>query len=79
MYEDIPVGSGQAVSVRHFAETACALAGSDTRLEFGALPYRDNEPMFCQADTTRLQSLGWRPQYDLAGGIRQTIQLEKSS
>lgn len=76
-HEEIPVGSGRAATIREFAETARDLAASTTTLNFGAIPYRDNEPMLCVADITRLRSLGWKPQYDLVSGIRKTITAEK--
>jgi nucleoside-diphosphate-sugar epimerase len=78
-FENLPLGSGHAVSIRQFVETVCRLAGSRTQPEFGALPYRENEAMFCQADTTRLHALGWVEEYDLAAGIKRTIELEKSA
>jgi nucleoside-diphosphate-sugar epimerase len=78
-FEALPLGSGQAVTIRKFVETVCRLTGSRTQPEFGAIPYRDNEAMFCQADTTRLRSLGWAEEYDLAAGIKRTIELEKSA
>ncbi|MGW8228934.1 MAG: NAD-dependent epimerase/dehydratase family protein [Gammaproteobacteria bacterium] len=76
-HEEIQVGSGHAVTIREFAEMVRNLAASSTTLNFGAIPYRDNEPMLCVADITRLRSLGWKPLYDLASGIRKTITAEK--
>ena len=77
-FEDLPLGSGHAVSIREFVETVCKLTGTRTKPEFGAFPYRENEAMFCQADTVRLHTLGWVEEYDLAAGIKRTIELEKS-
>jgi nucleoside-diphosphate-sugar epimerase len=72
----IEVGSGSAPSVREFVETVRRLTGSTTHLAFGAVPYRTNEAMLCRADTSRLQSLGWRPIHDLASGLQDTIRKE---
>lgn len=71
------VGSGQAIRVRDFVETVHRLTSSCTRLEFGAIPYRANEVMYCCTDTSELRALGWAPCIDLAEGIRMTIEREK--
>ena len=71
----IDVGSGDAVTVRNFVELAKQVAGAETILNFGAVPYRVNEAMLCVADTTRLRSLGWLPTVPLADGLRRLIDL----
>jgi nucleoside-diphosphate-sugar epimerase len=45
-------------------------------LQFGAIPYRANEAMLCQADTSRLNNFGWQPAHSLEQGIKKTIDLE---
>lgn len=77
--DQIDVGSGEAPTVRHFVETIHSLTGSRTKLQFGALPYRENEAMFSQADLHRMRGLGWEPEYDLEKGIRKTIYLDSLS
>ena len=74
--EDFDVGSGVAPTIRAFVETVHRMTKSSTKLRFGALPYREKEAMLCVADTTRMRSLGWAPQYDIEAGIRKTLQLE---
>jgi len=78
-HEEIPLGSGYAVTIREFAETTRKLAASTTTLNFGAIPYRDNEPSLCVADITRLRSLHWKPQHDLASGILKTLTAERDA
>lgn len=73
---DVEVGSGIAVPVREFVETVHWLTGSSTRLNFGALPFRPNEAMYCQADISQLTALGWVPRFDLEAGIRKTLETE---
>lgn len=73
---DIEVGSGVALTVREFAETAHRLTESSTQLNFGALPTRPLEAMHCQANTSRMRSLGWVPKFDLDAGIRKILQTE---
>ena len=75
---DIEVGSGRAPSIREFVETVHKLTQSRTELQFGAIPYRANEAMHCQANIERLQTLGWQPVFDLTRGLNKTIELEFS-
>lgn len=72
---DIEVGSGIAPSVREFVETAHRLTGSSSKLNFGAVPFRPQEAMHCQANIAQMKSLGWMPKYDLVSGINKTIQM----
>lgn len=73
---DIDIGSGTALTLRHFVETAHRLTASSTELRFGALPYRAHEAMHCVANVARMKQLGWHPAFDLDAGLRQTIALE---
>ena len=48
--------------------------GRPELLRFGARPYRPGEPRFLCADVARLTAAtGWRPEFDLARGLEQTI------
>lgn len=78
-FNELDVGSGRAVTIREFVETVRCLTNATTQLEFGALPYRPNEPMFSQANTTHLAALGWTNRYDLPAGLAQTIERERST
>jgi CDP-paratose synthetase len=74
--DQVEVGSGKAPSLRSFVENVHLLTNSRTELQFGSIPYKANEAMLCQADTNRLQQLGWQPAYSIEQGIRKTIELE---
>ena len=74
--QDIEVGSGIAPTIRQFVETAHRLTASNTKLLFGALPYRANEAMHCLANTEFMTQLGWHPAFDLIAGLKKTIELE---
>ena len=78
-FQEYGIGSGLAVSIREFVETAHEVACSTTRLNFGALPYRSNEIMHSAADTVPLESLGWSCHVNLREGIRRTIAMEKTA
>jgi CDP-paratose synthetase len=74
--DHVDIGSGKAPSLRSFVEQVHALTRSRTELQFGAIPYRANEAMLCQADISRLNNFGWQPAFSLEQGIRKTIDLE---
>jgi len=74
--DHIDVGSGESLTIREFVETVHTLTSSKTELRFGAVPYRDHEPMECKADITRLNTLGWVPQFSLVDGLRSIIERE---
>lgn len=78
-FAEYEVGSGEAVTIREFAETVRRVAGSGTRLDFGAVPYRENEVMHSRADVSRIEALGWRRTTGLAEGIEKTIKGEDPS
>lgn len=73
---DIDVGSGDATTIRQYCELVHRLTGSHTELLFGALPYRANEPMHCQANIKKIKQLGWEPTYKLQEGLLKTIEIE---
>ena len=55
-------------------ETTGEILGCPDLVKYGALPYRDWEPMFICGDNRRLRNLGWTPQYALQDGLKQTIE-----
>lgn len=66
---NIPLGSGEAVPVRCLIEYMHNIVGSASKLNFGALTVRDNEPD-CVADMSILSSIGFAPKYSWEKGLR---------
>ena len=78
-YFEYEVGSGTSVSVKELVTLTKSICGNRvTRLQFGMIPYRSNEPMDVSVDLSRLQALGWRAHYGLAEGLRRTVEFEKA-
>jgi CDP-paratose synthetase len=73
---DIEVGTGTSLTIREFVHAVHRLTFSRTELRFGALPYRPNEPMHCQANIKQMKELGWQPKFDLEQGLKLTIEME---
>jgi nucleoside-diphosphate-sugar epimerase len=69
------VATGTLTTVRHFVEIAAAVAGiTPERLEFGALPTRDEEMHHDPVNVSRLRSLtGWSPGTSIEDGVRRTL------
>lgn len=79
-YKEYEVGSGQAISIREFVILAKRISkNNNTHLDFGALPYRKNEPMSVQVNTAPLRKLGWQVETRLEEGLRKTFEEEESS
>lgn len=73
---EFDVGSGQSISIRNFVEIAHRLTESETRLAFGAIPYREGEVMHSEANITPLTSLGWKCKNNVEMGLRKVIEEE---
>jgi nucleoside-diphosphate-sugar epimerase len=73
LFQEYELGSGKAVTIREFVETVHKLTKSTTRLNFGALPYREDEIMNSEANIEKLDCLGWRCKISLIDGISEII------
>jgi nucleoside-diphosphate-sugar epimerase len=70
----VNIGSGHAVSVRTLLEAIASQIGNGDCLKFGARALPQSEPPIIEADPTRLScEVGFTPQYDLVGGLSDTI------
>lgn len=70
----LELGSGEPVKIRDFVTLAKRLAKNEvTKLNFGAIPYRENEVMQSRADITKLRALGWVNKTDLVAGLEKAI------
>ena len=77
-YFSYEIGSSQTIEIREFVTMVKRLAlNTHTHLNFGALPYRENEIMESMVDISNIQKLGWEPLYSIEEGLNKTISLEK--
>ncbi|MBT8547951.1 NAD(P)-dependent oxidoreductase [Polynucleobacter paneuropaeus] len=74
--EKIDLGSGVAPRLRDFVDTVHKLTNSKTELLFGEIPYRENDAMCMVANIDALKKLGWIPRFDIAAGIKKTIEMD---
>lgn len=77
-FTEIEIGLGEAITIKELALLIKNLTDSDSKLEFGAIPYRENETMFSQAKPTFLYDLGWQPKLNLKKALTRTIEKLRS-
>jgi len=77
-YYSYEIGSGQNSTIRDFVQLAKKISGNtETHLNFGAVPYRENEAMQTTVDLTEISALGWTPHFSLEEGLSKMISLEQ--
>jgi nucleoside-diphosphate-sugar epimerase len=70
----VNIGSSRPITVREIVHTIGKITGQEDLIEFGALPYRESDPMFVCANNQRLlEHTDWQQQYDLDSGLRHTV------
>lgn len=73
-FKKFEVGCGEGIQIRDFVSTIAEISRSPTRLDFGAIDYRDDEIMNSRADIRDMLDLGWKPMIKPAEGIRNIVQ-----
>lgn len=76
-FESIDIGSGTAIKVREFVELVAAVTATNSEIEFGAVPMRENELMYSCADTHQIEALGWHLNYKLPDAVADMINKER--
>ena len=71
-YCEIPVGTGEAPSVREIIEFIHSTTKSKSEVRFGAIPMRPNEPD-CVADITKLTNMGFSCRFNWKAGLQEMI------
>lgn len=70
----VNMGSGRAVSLKSVVELIRQGVNPNADIDFGAVPYRSDQVMHLEADTTKIQQLaGWMPEVSLEEGIGRVI------
>lgn len=76
----VNIGSGRAVSLREVVDEVATILESKARIEFGSLPYRDDEIWQLVPDTGRTKRLlQWEPRVSLHEGLQKTIDWYKAN
>lgn len=72
-YKSFDVGTGKSIKVKDFVEKIKELSKSTTKLNYGALAYRESEIMDSVADIKPLTVLGWKPKYSYTDALKKMI------
>ena len=77
-FSEFEVGFGESISLRDFIERLHYFyqkfdSKSQSKLIFGAIPYRKNEVMSIRADISDLKKIGWQPMVSLDEGLSRII------
>lgn len=79
-FEQFELGRGKSIEVKFFVEQIVEALKTDhninTKLNFGAIDYRDNENMNMQANIQKLRNLGWEPKVSIKNGIKSIVKEE---
>jgi nucleoside-diphosphate-sugar epimerase len=78
-YERFEIGGGAPRTVKETVLSIQRIAGNTTSvLEFGAVPYRRDEPMCITADLTRMREIGWLPRQSFEETITKMVEEERT-
>lgn len=72
-YLEFEIGTGHLTTIKEIVVIIKEISESQTKLSFGALPYREDEIMQSKAENSELLKLGWNPLHNLKTGIGYTI------
>ncbi|MEN8907986.1 MAG: NAD-dependent epimerase/dehydratase family protein, partial [Clostridiales bacterium] len=72
-FTEFQVGTGEVVSIRDLLSLIKHITNSNTKLLFGALPYRNGEIMSSKANTNELLRIGWKAIVSLEDGLSKIL------
>ena len=76
-FYEFQIGSEKIITIKELVLMIKKIIGGEkTVLNFGALPYRENEVMECLADVSEIKKLGWSSKYSLYDGLKKMIEQE---
>ena len=71
------IGTNNKTSIRYIVRKLKDLTGATTNLNFGTIPYRKNEMLDYDINTTAIRLLGWRPKTDIDQGLVNIVKAER--
>lgn len=78
-FEEFNVGAGKNENLREILEFIKSNTQSSSILDYGAVPYRNNELMESNNDISRLKELGWDAMTNIQDGLLSVIKFERTN
>ena len=72
-YTSFQICSGKLISIKQLMEELKRITCSSSRLNFGAISYRENELMKSVSNNSAITALGWKPQINIYEGIKNCV------
>jgi UDP-glucose 4-epimerase len=69
----INVGNPQTISIHEVTQIIGDYFSNSDLLNYGAIPYREDQVMYMKPECETLKELGWSPKVSITEGITQTI------
>jgi len=76
-FEEFNVGAGENTNLKEILQFIKTNTQSSSILDYGAIPYRNNELMESNNDISRLKKLGWKPKTSIKEGLLEVIKFQK--
>lgn len=77
-FYDYEIGTNRQVKIKELVEAIRNITcNKTTKVNYGAIPYRENEIMNSNVNTDAIRALGWMPKVELDDGLLRTIKAEK--
>ena len=74
------LGSGQTRTIREYIEVVKSIIDPSANIDFGKIPYSNNQVMHLCADIEKLTNdTGFLPEYSFEEGIKKTIEWQRQS
>ena len=69
------LGSGKSFPLRYYVETIKDIIDKNAVINYGAVPYSENQVMYLKADISDLQKdTGWKPETSFEMGINEILE-----
>ena len=78
-YENFYVGTGKDSNLKKILEFIKRETSSISKLDYGIIPYRNNELMESKNDISKLKNLGWLSKISILEGLLEVIKFEKNN
>tara|TARA_R110002126_G_scaffold286935_3_gene439244 strand:- start:20959 stop:21825 length:867 start_codon:yes stop_codon:yes gene_type:complete len=78
-FEEFNVGAGLNSNLKEILEFIKVNTNSSSILEYGAIPYRNNELMESKNNISRLKKMGWFQEVSINKGLLKVIEFEKNN